>query len=32
MKSAVAQWPRYAEQAGVARKPIKEIADKVKLQ
>jgi hypothetical protein len=31
VKTAVANWRRYAEQAGVSRKSTKEIADKIKL-
>jgi serine/threonine-protein kinase HipA len=32
VRTAVANWHRYAEQAGVSRKSTKEIADKIKLQ
>jgi serine/threonine-protein kinase HipA len=32
VKSAVANWPRYAELADVSRKSTKEIVDKIKLQ
>ena len=32
VKVAVANWRCYAEQAGVSRKSVKEIADKIKLQ
>lgn len=32
VKRAVANWSRYAEQAGVSRKSTKEISDKIKLQ
>jgi hypothetical protein len=32
VKSAVANWRHYAEQAEVSRKSAKEIADKIKLQ
>jgi serine/threonine-protein kinase HipA len=32
VKRAAANWPRYAEQAGVSRKSSKEIASKIKLK
>jgi hypothetical protein len=32
VKRAVADWTRYAEQAGASRKSTKEIASKIKLQ
>jgi serine/threonine-protein kinase HipA len=32
VKRTVAQWPRYAKQADVSRKSIKEIASKIRLQ
>ena len=32
VERAVADWTRYADQAGVARKPTKEIANKIKLK
>jgi serine/threonine-protein kinase HipA len=32
VKRAVANWPRYAEQADVSRKSTKEIVGKIKLQ
>jgi hypothetical protein len=31
VKTAVANWPRYAEQAGVSRKSAQEIATKTQL-
>jgi serine/threonine-protein kinase HipA len=31
VKTAVANWRRYAEQAGVSRKSTQEIADKIKM-
>jgi serine/threonine-protein kinase HipA len=31
VKAAVANWPRYAEQAGVSRKSAQEIATKIRL-
>jgi hypothetical protein len=32
VKTAVANWRRHAEQAGVSRKSTEEIADKIQLQ